>query len=60
MAAMDGRSWVSFDDVDRVAVPVLRHRMATNFKAKAEGIDTVKLVEKLLQTVPRELQERYV
>ncbi len=59
IAAMEGRSWVSFEDVALVAVPVLRHRMATNFKAKAEGIDSVDLVNKLLKTVPRELQTRY-
>ncbi len=58
-AAMDGRSWVSFEDVVEVAVPVLRHRMSTNFKAKAEGLDSVSLVQKLLETVPRELQTRY-
>ncbi len=59
MAALDGRSWVSFDDVAKVAVPVLRHRMATNFKAKAEGIDTVKLVGKLLGAIPTESDPRY-
>ena len=33
--------------------------MATNFKAKAEGIDTVHLVRKLLESVATEKEERY-
>ena len=37
MAAMDGRFSVSIDDVRKVAVPVLRHRISTNFQAQAEG-----------------------
>jgi MoxR-like ATPase len=36
MAAMDGRFSVSLDDVRKVAVPVLRHRISTNFQAQAE------------------------
>lgn len=34
LAAMDGRFSVSIDDVRRIAVPVLRHRIATNFQRK--------------------------
>jgi MoxR-like ATPase len=39
------------DDVKRVAKPVLRHRLFTNFNADAEGIGPDQVVEKLLQTV---------
>ncbi len=59
LAALDGRSWVSYQDVMDVAVPVLRHRMATNFKARAEGIDTVALVRKLIEHVPRGTETKY-
>ena len=39
LAAMDGRFSVAIDDVQKVAVPVLRHRISTNFQAQAEGHD---------------------
>jgi MoxR-like ATPase len=51
MAAMDGRFSVSLDDVRKVAVPVLRHRVSTNFQAQAEGMTADQLVAKLLETV---------
>ena len=40
MAAMDGRFSVSLDDIRKVAIPVLRHRISTNFQAQAEGKTT--------------------
>ena len=48
MAAMDGRFSVSLDDVRKVAIPVLRHRISTNFQAQAEGQTTESLVKRLL------------
>ena len=40
LAAMDGRFSVAIDDVQKIAVPVLRHRISTNFQAQAEGMTT--------------------
>jgi MoxR-like ATPase len=51
MAAMDGRFSVAVDDIKKVAVPVLRHRVSTNFQAQAEGKSSEDVVEQLLQTV---------
>ena len=51
MAAMDGRLNVSTQDIRDVAVPVLRHRLACNFQAQAEAVDSVQIVQKLLQEV---------
>jgi MoxR-like ATPase len=51
MAAMDGRFSVSLDDVRKVAIPVLRHRLATNFQAQAEGQTTDSLVKRLLSEI---------
>jgi MoxR-like ATPase len=39
----------SIDDVNAVAIPVLRHRMVTSFNAEAEGITVVDLIDKLLK-----------
>jgi len=49
---MDGRPSVSISDVRRVAVPVLRHRLSTNFQAQAEGMATEDIIQKLIETVP--------
>src|SRR6201995_3769485 len=52
LAAMDGRFSVAIDDVQKVAVPVLRHRIATNFQAQAEGMTTEDVVQRLLKEIP--------
>ncbi|MGH7199858.1 MAG: AAA family ATPase, partial [Planctomycetaceae bacterium] len=52
VAAMDGRPSVAIDDVRKVAVPVLRHRVSTNFQAQAEGLASENIVERLLREVP--------
>jgi MoxR-like ATPase len=36
-----------------VAVPVLRHRIVTNFNAEAEGIRSDAIVRKLIDFIPR-------
>lgn len=59
MAAMDGRPTISFDDVRRVAVPVLRHRISPNFQAQAEGFDTDAIVKRLLEEVPEPTIPKY-
>ena len=52
LAAMDGRFSVAIDDVQKVAVPVLRHRISTNFQAQAEGMTTEDVIARLLQEIP--------
>ena len=51
-AVLHGRSHVSTEDIQAVAHPVLRHRIVTNFNADAEGIDTDKVVDRLLEIIP--------
>jgi MoxR-like ATPase len=52
MAAMDGRFSVSLDDIRKVAEPVLRHRISTNFQAQAEGKTSEDLIARLLEEIP--------
>jgi MoxR-like ATPase len=59
MAAMDGRLTVSLDDVRRVAVPVLRHRISLNFQAQAEGLDNEAAVRRLLKEIPEPAISKY-
>ncbi len=48
-ALLDGRLTPLVEDVDRMAIPVLRHRIVPNFNAEAEGVSTVDIIERLLQ-----------
>ena len=48
LAALDGRSTPLIEDVRDIAIPVLRHRIVTNFNAEAEGVSTVDLIDRLL------------
>lgn len=50
-AALQGRFTPDIDDVRAVALPVLRHRIVTNFNAEAENVSTTEIVEKLLEEV---------
>jgi len=52
LAAMAGRAAVSLDDVRAAAVPVLRHRVATNFAAETAGLDPVAIIRRLIEVVP--------
>jgi len=59
IAAMDGRFSVAIADIQRIAVPVLRHRVSVNFQAQAEGMDTEAIVLKLLEEVQPPNAEKY-
>ena len=48
LAAMDGRFSVAIDDIKKVAIPVLRHRISTNFQAQAEGKTSEDIIQQLL------------
>jgi len=48
-AALDGRLAPSVDDVLALAHPVLRHRMALNFAARADGVTLDALIDRLCQ-----------
>jgi MoxR-like ATPase len=47
-AALQGRFTPDIDDVKACAVPVLRHRIVTNFNAEAENVNALQIVEKLM------------
>jgi len=51
LCVLQGRYNVTCDDVRKVALPVLRHRIFCNFKATSDGITTDKVVAKLIETV---------
>jgi MoxR-like ATPase len=59
VAAMDGRFSVAIDDIKRVAIPVLRHRVSTNFQAQAEGKTAEDVITQLLATIGEPEPSKY-
>lgn len=48
-AIMEGRFNVSFDDIKKIAYPILRHRIVLNFEAITEGINEEFIIDKILE-----------
>jgi MoxR-like ATPase len=53
-ALTHGRFNVSFEDIEAVAAPALRHRLILNFEAEAEGITTDHIIAQVLKDVPKD------
>ena len=51
-AFLQGRDYVSPDDVQAVANDCLKHRLIISFEAEAAGITSVRVIERLLSIVP--------
>jgi MoxR-like ATPase len=56
-AVLHGRYYVACEDVRAVALPVLRHRIITNFNAEAEGIKPDDVIRRLIRIIPRDPNE---
>jgi MoxR-like ATPase len=50
-ALIEGRFAPSVDDVVALAHPVLRHRMALNFSARAEGTTITDVIDRLCRSI---------
>jgi len=50
-AAINGNFSPNIDDVKAVALPVMRHRIVTNFSAEAEGLSTNEIIKMLLEKI---------
>ncbi len=59
LAAMEGRFSVAIEDVQKIAIPVLRHRISTNFQAQAEGMTNEDIIERLLRETPPPVIPKY-
>jgi MoxR-like ATPase len=51
-AILQGRFHVTVDDIEALALPVLRHRIVPTFSADADGIDSDEIVRRILKAVP--------
>ncbi len=56
-ALLEGRYNVSFEDVRRVYLPAMRHRVILNFEAQAEGIDTDHVLLDILERLPEKADQ---
>lgn len=48
-ALLNGRTNVSLEDIQKLAAPVLRHRIVPNFTAESEGVTSDDIIERLIQ-----------
>jgi MoxR-like ATPase len=55
-ALLEGRYNVSFEDLRRVYLPTMRHRVVLNFEAQAEGIEPDKVLLEILEKVPEKAE----
>jgi MoxR-like ATPase len=55
-ALLEGRYNAGFEDIRRVALPALRHRVLTNFEAQAEGVDADTILTDIIERTPERLQ----
>jgi MoxR-like ATPase len=53
-ALTQGRFNVSFEDIQTVVLPTMRHRCILNFEAEAEGITTDMILQQILKEVPKD------
>ena len=51
-AILRGRFNVAIEDVQALALPVMRHRMGLNFAAQSDGVNTDDVVSQLLESIP--------
>jgi MoxR-like ATPase len=51
-ALLNGRTYVSTEDIQALAAPVLRHRIVVSFAAESDGITSDKVVEQLIRSTP--------
>ena len=58
-AVLEGRIHVSCNDIRSAALPVLRHRILTNFAADSEGLTSSHLVARLLEAMPEPSEKDY-
>lgn len=54
-ALLEGRFNVSFEDIRRVYLPAMRHRVIPNFEAQAEGVTSDQVLLEILDQVPEKV-----
>ena len=52
LALLAGRSEVAYEDIRKVVLPALRHRVILNFEGEAERVDTDNILKAIIDWVP--------
>jgi MoxR-like ATPase len=51
-ALLEGRFHVAIEDIQKLAKPVLRHRMVVNFAAESEGVTSDNVIDRIVAATP--------
>ncbi len=51
-ALLEGRYNVSCEDIQKLAFPIMRHRILTNFHAESDGVTSEEIIRRLIESVP--------
>jgi MoxR-like ATPase len=57
-ALLSGRVHVSAEDIRKLALPVLRHRVLVNYRAEAEGVTVDQVIARLIEHVPGPVEQK--
>jgi MoxR-like ATPase len=57
-ALLAGRVHATADDIRKLALPVLRHRVLVNYRAEAEGVTVDQVITRLIEQVPGPVSEK--
>jgi MoxR-like ATPase len=52
-AILHGRVHVTTDDIIQMAHPILRHRILPTFSAEAAGMNSDKIIDRLIAEIPK-------
>ncbi|OUX31520.1 MAG: AAA family ATPase, partial [bacterium TMED264] len=50
-ALLDGRPTPNIEDINSLAIPILRHRVLTNFNAETEGLKVEDIISQLIEKI---------
>ena len=56
-ALLHGRNYVSTEDIQALAKPILRHRIVVNFAAESEGVTADDIIDRLIAITPTKEDE---
>jgi len=52
-ALINGREYVTKEDIEKMSYPVLRHRIILNFESERKGVDPDRVIEKIIKEVKK-------
>ena len=56
-ALLNGRTYVTTDDIQALAKPTLRHRIVVNFAAESDGVTSDDIIDRIIEETPTKEDE---